>query len=283
MNKIIFSEGGQPVFLDDLETLQGNSFDMWKAMLGEMTMGAEAFLLRDVTATRGEGNEVTVGSGILVIDGMCCEFSGQTLTASTDDTIYLVVSRVEEDMRVFDDGQERNCSVTYKVTITTDVTGASKYYPLEGLRTFLDLLSDALEANRTRNYPNVEFFNEYSGTVKLARSINKDDWELIVDIKSSSLIWDRQIPGYKGILFKISDEEAKALLQKTGEIKGEKAPRLKQSFVVGEQVKIIEGAFDSFTGTIEEVNIEKNKLRVMVGIFGRTTPVEVDFLQVEKI
>ena len=81
----------------------------------------------------------------------------------------------------------------------------------------------------------------------------------------------------------ISDEEAKALLQKTGEIKGEKAPRLKQSFVVGEQVKIIEGAFDSFTGTIEEVNIEKNKLRVMVGIFGRTTPVEVDFLQVEKI
>lgn len=211
MNKIIFSEGGQPVFLDDLETLQGNSFDMWKAMLGEMTMGAEAFLLRDVTATRGEGNEVTVGSGILVIDGMCCEFSGQTLTASTDDTIYLVVSRVEEDMRVFDDGQERNCSVTYQVTITTDVTGASKYYPLEGLRTFLDLLSDALEANRTRNYPNVEFFNEYSGTVKLARSINKDDCELIVDIKSSSLIWDRQIPGYKGILFKISDEEANAI------------------------------------------------------------------------
>ncbi|MCR5699623.1 MAG: transcription termination/antitermination protein NusG [Treponemataceae bacterium] len=81
----------------------------------------------------------------------------------------------------------------------------------------------------------------------------------------------------------ISDEEAKALLQKTGEIKGEKAPKVKQTFVVGEQVKIIEGAFDSFTGTIEEVNVEKSKLRVMVGIFGRTTPVEVDFLQVEKV
>ena len=81
----------------------------------------------------------------------------------------------------------------------------------------------------------------------------------------------------------ITPDEAKAILQKAGEIKGEKAPRMKQSFAVGETVKIIDGPFDSFTGTIEEVNAEKNKLRVMVGIFGRATPVEVDLLQVEKI
>jgi len=81
----------------------------------------------------------------------------------------------------------------------------------------------------------------------------------------------------------ISPDEAKAILQKAGEIKGEKAPRMKQSFAIGETVKIIDGPFDSFTGTIEEVNAEKNKLRVMVGIFGRSTPVEVDLLQVEKI
>ncbi|AEE17715.1 transcription termination/antitermination protein NusG [Treponema brennaborense] len=81
----------------------------------------------------------------------------------------------------------------------------------------------------------------------------------------------------------ISLEEAKSLLQKSGEIKGEKTARLKQSFSVGEQVKIIEGAFATFSGTIEEVNLEKNKLRVMVQIFGRATPVEVDLLQVEKI
>lgn len=81
----------------------------------------------------------------------------------------------------------------------------------------------------------------------------------------------------------ISADEAKALLQKSGEIKGEKPVRMKQSFSVGEQVKIIEGAFASFTGTIEEVNLEKNKLRVVVGIFGRATPVELDLLQVEKI
>lgn len=80
----------------------------------------------------------------------------------------------------------------------------------------------------------------------------------------------------------ITADEAKNLLQKTGEIKGEKTPRVKQNFSVGEQVKIIGGSFSSFTGTIEEVNLEKNKLRVMVGIFGRPTPVEVDLLQVEK-
>lgn len=81
----------------------------------------------------------------------------------------------------------------------------------------------------------------------------------------------------------ISSEEAKVILQKAGEIKGEKQPRVKQNFSVGEQVKIIDGPFESFTGVIEDVNTEKNKLRVMVGIFGRSTPVEVDLLQVEKM
>ncbi len=81
----------------------------------------------------------------------------------------------------------------------------------------------------------------------------------------------------------LSPDEAKAILQKTGEIKGERTPRPRQSFSAGEQVKIVDGPFESFTGTIEEVNAEKNKLKVMVGIFGRATPVEVDLLQVEKL
>ena len=81
----------------------------------------------------------------------------------------------------------------------------------------------------------------------------------------------------------ISADEAKALLQKSGEIKGEKTVRMKQTFSVGEQVKIIDGPFATFTGSIDEVNAEKNKLRVVVQIFGRSTPVEVDLLQVEKI
>jgi transcriptional antiterminator NusG len=81
----------------------------------------------------------------------------------------------------------------------------------------------------------------------------------------------------------LSGDEARSILQKSGEIKGERPVRSRQSFAAGEQVKIIDGPFESFTGTIEEVNQEKNKLKVMVGIFGRNTPVEVDLLQVEKI
>ncbi|MGI6433414.1 MAG: transcription termination/antitermination protein NusG [Sphaerochaetaceae bacterium] len=81
----------------------------------------------------------------------------------------------------------------------------------------------------------------------------------------------------------LTNDEIKSILQKTGEIKSERVLRPKQSFSQGEHVKIIEGPFETFTGTIEEVNLEKGKLRVLVGIFGRSTPVEVDFLQVEKV
>ena len=81
----------------------------------------------------------------------------------------------------------------------------------------------------------------------------------------------------------LTSDELKGILQKTGEIKTDKTLRPKQTFSSGEQVKIIEGPFETFTGTVEEVNLEKGKLRVLVGIFGRSTPVEVDFLQVEKI
>jgi len=81
----------------------------------------------------------------------------------------------------------------------------------------------------------------------------------------------------------LSGDEARSILQKSGEIKGERPTRVRQSFTPGEQVKIVDGPFESFTGTIEEVNQEKNKIKVMVGIFGRNTPVEVDLLQVEKL
>ena len=81
----------------------------------------------------------------------------------------------------------------------------------------------------------------------------------------------------------LSSDEARAILQKSGEIKGERSIRSRQSFSAGEQVKIIDGPFESFIGTIDEVYPEKNKLKVMVGIFGRNAPVEVDLLQVEKV
>ena len=81
----------------------------------------------------------------------------------------------------------------------------------------------------------------------------------------------------------ISGEDAKRMLLAAGELKGEKAVRVKQSYDIGDNVKITEGPFATFSGTVEEVMAERNKLRVNVQIFGRVTPVEVDVLQVEKI
>ncbi len=80
----------------------------------------------------------------------------------------------------------------------------------------------------------------------------------------------------------ISSAEAKNLLMKAGAIKGEKVVKVKTNYNIGDFVKIIDGPFKSFSGNIEEINAEKDKLRVNVQIFGRATPVEVSLNQVEK-
>ncbi len=60
-------------------------------------------------------------------------------------------------------------------------------------------------------------------------------------------------------------------------------PRPKMTFEKNETVRIIDGPFANFSGKVDEVNTERNTLRVMVTIFGRATPVELEFLQVEKV
>jgi transcriptional antiterminator NusG len=78
----------------------------------------------------------------------------------------------------------------------------------------------------------------------------------------------------------ISDREADAILQRVQE--GVDKPRPKVLFEVGEVVRVTDGPFNDFNGVVEEVNYEKSRLRVSVLIFGRSTPVELAFSQVEK-
>jgi transcriptional antiterminator NusG len=63
---------------------------------------------------------------------------------------------------------------------------------------------------------------------------------------------------------------------------GAEKPRQKVKFAVGETVTVVDGPFSNFTGTVEEINEEKAKVKVLVSIFGRPTPVELDFIQVNK-
>lgn len=75
--------------------------------------------------------------------------------------------------------------------------------------------------------------------------------------------------------------EVKRILGKVDEL-AEISEEINTPFIVGESVKVIDGPFNSFTGVIEEINSEKKKLKVSVKIFGRKTPVELSFMQVEK-
>ena len=79
----------------------------------------------------------------------------------------------------------------------------------------------------------------------------------------------------------LSREEVDQILNQVTE--AAEKPKPKYTFEKGDQVRINEGPFTSFNGTVDEVNLDRNTLKVMVTIFGRATPVELDFLQVEKL
>ncbi|HHL57757.1 MAG TPA: transcription termination/antitermination factor NusG [Bacteroidetes bacterium] len=87
--------------------------------------------------------------------------------------------------------------------------------------------------------------------------------------------------GTKGQPEPMRESEVKRILGKVDEL-AEQGEEVNVPFIVGETVTVIDGPFNSFSGIIEEINEEKKKLKVMVKIFGRKTPLELNFMQVEK-
>ena len=110
---------------------------------------------------------------------------------------------------------------------------------------------------------------------------------LVQMIMTSESYWFiRNIPGISGFLgdprpTPLPEEEIANIITLSQETDGK--PRHAVQFERGEQVRVIEGPFKHFIGTIEEVNEDKEKLKVMVNVFDRATPVEVGYLQVEKV
>ncbi len=116
----------------------------------------------------------------------------------------------------------------------------------------------------------------FPGYVLVKMEMNDNTWHLVKNVPKVSGF----IGGSGTKPTPITDKEAQSILHQVQE--GVEKPKPKFSFAPGELVRIVDGPFMDFNGTVEDVNFEKNKLRVTVSIFGRLTPVELEFSQVEK-
>jgi len=116
----------------------------------------------------------------------------------------------------------------------------------------------------------------FPGYVLVQMEMNDASWHLV---KSTPKVTGF-VGGTPNKPAPISEREVQSILQQMQE--GVEKPRPKVLFEVGELVRVIDGPFSDFNGSVEEVNYEKSKLRVSVTIFGRATPVELEFSQVEK-
>ncbi|MEH6649703.1 MAG: transcription termination/antitermination protein NusG [Motiliproteus sp.] len=119
----------------------------------------------------------------------------------------------------------------------------------------------------------------YPGYVLVNMELNDATWHLI---KGTPRVMNflGEDPKTPGKVAPITEKEADAILQRVEA--GVDQPRPKTLFEAGEMVRVVDGPFADFSGVVEEVNYEKSRVRVAVLIFGRSTPVELEFGQVEK-
>ena len=116
----------------------------------------------------------------------------------------------------------------------------------------------------------------YPGYILIKMELNDSTWHLVTNTaKVTGFLGGRNKPA------PISENEANRILARMEE--GKDKPLPKFYFETGDEIRVTDGPFTNFNGTVEEVNPEKGKIKVLVSIFGRATPVELDFVQVTKL
>lgn len=165
-------------------------------------------------------------------------------------------------------GFEKNVQKTLKERITRENMGEYFGQILVPVEEVVDIKNGRKTISERKFYP---------GYVLVEMEMTDDSWHLV---KSTPRV-NGFVGGSGNRPIPISQKDADAILQqaKTGVEK----PKPKVEFEVGQQVRVNEGPFADFNGIVDEVNYERNRLRVSVQIFGRETPVELEFGQVEKI
>lgn len=115
----------------------------------------------------------------------------------------------------------------------------------------------------------------YPGYILINMELNDVTWHIVKNMpKVTGFLGSGDSPT------PVPDVEVERILNKIEE--GKTKPQPKFSFNIGDEVKVVDGPFTNFFGTVETVNFEKGKVRVIVSIFGRSTPIELDFIQVNK-
>jgi len=116
----------------------------------------------------------------------------------------------------------------------------------------------------------------YPGYILIKMELDDETWHVVNSTaKVSGFLGGRERPA------PISDEEAEQIIKRMEA--GKDKPQPKYFFESGDEIRVIDGPFKNFNGTVDEVNPEKGKIRVLVSIFGRATPVELEFVQVTKL
>ena len=120
----------------------------------------------------------------------------------------------------------------------------------------------------------------YPGYVLVEMILDPDSWFVVRNTPGvTSFVGGANIPGVRSEPIPLDENEVKQILRHMGV----ETPKYRVAFTKGQSVRVTDGPFAEFIGTVDEVNPERNKVKVLVSIFGRETPVELDFLQVEKL
>jgi transcriptional antiterminator NusG len=178
------------------------------------------------------------------------------------------------------------------------VTDKKKWYIVHVYSGFENKVKTALE-ERVATSPQKEMFGEvlvpteevvelvkgkrktssrkfYPGYILVRMELNDETWHIVNSTaKVTGFLGGRSRPT------PLTDEEADQILNRMAA--GKLKPQPKYFFEIGDEIRVIDGPFTNFNGTVEEVNPEKGKIKVLVSIFGRATPVELDFVQVAKL
>ena len=168
-----------------------------------------------------------------------------------------VKTTLEERIRRFEEQKERAGEKDVRGTFISEI--------LVPTETVIELVKGKKKTSTRKIFP---------GYILVKMELNDETWHLLQDTP--------KVTGFAGSRTNptpLSEKEAENLITQITE--GAYAPKPKVTFDEGASVRVIDGPFTNFVGTVEEVRADKRKVKVLISIFGRATPIELDFIQIE--